>query len=579
MKYGRFARWGLVPAALALQAGMALGQVVSPFTGQTAPIAVCFAKGTDPKYMESLTRLVDLQNQMVFGGATDYHIGGNWPVPQGTPLTLTWSFVPDGIAIPGGIGESASPSELFTKMDAAFAGVGGRAAWIARFQQIFDRWTAVAGVHYSRVTFGGNDWDDGAAWGSAASAGRRGDVRISMHSIDGPFGVLAYNGYPTSSDMVVDSDDIAIWSDSSGQYVELRNTLGHEHGHGLGLAHTCSLNSNVLMQPEAGSGYDGPQQDDIRGAQRNYGDPFEVNDSAATAKAIGTVGAAGLTFGNVPAPLSGIAVPNAALCSIDASGKVDWYSFTTATSIPVGIKVTPVGSIYDDSAQAGGCPGSPNNINAAAIADLAVQAYSNGGTVLLGSASSAGLGAAESLTVGPLNPGTYQIKVSATNAPASVQLYKIDLTCPKPTITTPPNPADAYAGNVVTLSVAATNATTYRWRRGGINMVDSGNISGTGTPTLRFGPAKMADSGMYSVSVGNGCGATVSVAVALNVTCYPNCDDSTTAPILNVADFTCFVQRFNAGEAWANCDGSTIAPTLNILDFACFMDRMAAGCP
>ena len=29
--------------------------------------------------------------------------------------------------------------------------------------------------------------------------------------------------------------------------------------------------------------------------------------------------------------------------------------------------------------------------------------------------------------------------------------------------------------------------------------------------------------------------------------CYPNCDNSTTPPILNVADFTCFLNRFAAG--------------------------------
>jgi hypothetical protein len=61
--------------------------------------------------------------------------------------------------------------------------------------------------------------------------------------------------------------------------------------------------------------------------------------------------------------------------------------------------------------------------------------------------------------------------------------------------------------------------------------------------------------------------------------CYPNCDASTTAPVLNVADFTCFLQRFAAGESYANCDNSTTAPTLNVADFTCFLQRFAAGCP
>jgi hypothetical protein len=61
--------------------------------------------------------------------------------------------------------------------------------------------------------------------------------------------------------------------------------------------------------------------------------------------------------------------------------------------------------------------------------------------------------------------------------------------------------------------------------------------------------------------------------------CYPNCDASTTPPILNVADFTCFLNRFAAGDPYANCDGSTTAPVLNVADFTCFLNAFAAGCP
>jgi hypothetical protein len=61
--------------------------------------------------------------------------------------------------------------------------------------------------------------------------------------------------------------------------------------------------------------------------------------------------------------------------------------------------------------------------------------------------------------------------------------------------------------------------------------------------------------------------------------CYANCDSSTATPVLNVADFTCFLQRFASGDAYANCDNSTAAPTLNVADFTCFLQSFAAGCP
>jgi hypothetical protein len=61
--------------------------------------------------------------------------------------------------------------------------------------------------------------------------------------------------------------------------------------------------------------------------------------------------------------------------------------------------------------------------------------------------------------------------------------------------------------------------------------------------------------------------------------CYANCDNSTATPVLNVADFTCFLQRYAAGESYANCDNSTATPVLNVGDFTCFLQRYAAGDP
>ncbi|MFN0134412.1 MAG: hypothetical protein ACKVW3_18005 [Phycisphaerales bacterium] len=60
--------------------------------------------------------------------------------------------------------------------------------------------------------------------------------------------------------------------------------------------------------------------------------------------------------------------------------------------------------------------------------------------------------------------------------------------------------------------------------------------------------------------------------------CYPNCDQSTTTPFLNVNDFVCFNNAFAAGSTTANCDLSTAIPILNVNDFICFQNRFAAGC-
>jgi uncharacterized membrane protein len=69
--------------------------------------------------------------------------------------------------------------------------------------------------------------------------------------------------------------------------------------------------------------------------------------------------------------------------------------------------------------------------------------------------------------------------------------------------------------------------------------------------------------------------------------CYANCDNSTQPPILNVEDFTCFINAFAMGQSlppaqqvghYSNCDGSTISPVLNVEDFTCFINAFATGC-
>lgn len=73
--------------------------------------------------------------------------------------------------------------------------------------------------------------------------------------------------------------------------------------------------------------------------------------------------------------------------------------------------------------------------------------------------------------------------------------------------------------------------------------------------------------------------ADFALVVSGIATCPANCDNSTTPPVLNVADFQCFLNKFAAGSLAANCDNSTSPPALNVADFVCFLNEFAAGCP
>lgn len=149
-----------------------------------------------------------------------------------------------------------------------------------------------------------------------------------------------------------------------------------------------------------------------------------------------------------------------------------------------------------------------------------------------------------------------------------------------PIFAAPPAPVAAAIGSEAVFTAAANGAFAYRWRYRGLPLEDGPRHAGCATPTLRISGVSMADRGDYSLSISNSCGTRTSDPVMLVVTgCYGNCDGSQADPVLNVADFVCFLSRYAGGDPWANCDGSTTPPVLNAADFQCFQSRFAEGCP
>ncbi len=70
--------------------------------------------------------------------------------------------------------------------------------------------------------------------------------------------------------------------------------------------------------------------------------------------------------------------------------------------------------------------------------------------------------------------------------------------------------------------------------------------------------------------------AYIAGALDLCGACYANCDCSTGAPALTVADFVCYQAKFVAGDPYADCNGDS---SLTVADFGCFQAEFAAGCP
>ena len=67
---------------------------------------------------------------------------------------------------------------------------------------------------------------------------------------------------PTNGDMVLDRSEN--WaSGASGNFRFFRNTISHEHGHGIGMHHICPINQTKLMEPFLSTAFDGPRHDEI----------------------------------------------------------------------------------------------------------------------------------------------------------------------------------------------------------------------------------------------------------------------------------------------------------------------------
>ncbi|MCK4660180.1 MAG: matrixin family metalloprotease, partial [Phycisphaerae bacterium] len=372
------------------------------------PVDFCFAPGTRPEVMAYYNQLMQTGPE---GGR--YFIGGSWPVLQGTPISLTWSLVPDGVEVDG------APNELHVRLNELF---GSQSAWEVQIQASFDRWEELTGVSFAQVP------DDGASWGSDGGP-TRGDVRIAMIPIDGLCDTLAYAYGPPVGEIVLDREET--WALATDDYKYMRNVMTHEMGHLLGLLHVCPNNGTKLMEPLHSMAFDGPQHDDIRAVQYLYGDRYEPSDTTAEATALGVAEVdTPLELGPVPDP----ATSNSSLLSIDGDGDEDFFAFSIAWPVKATVTVTPVGTTYDAAFQGynGVCDGG-NEIDSLAIADLNVELIDWDGSTVLASATVEPAGVEVTLWEVELSTAeTYYIHVYEDDVPAGAQLYKVTVTIEYP---------------------------------------------------------------------------------------------------------------------------------------------------
>jgi hypothetical protein len=339
----------------------------------------------------------------------------------GSPMTLTWSIMPDGLALGTVYTDPATNPTPVSRLIAAFdvlynVPVVDRVVnltarpWFAEMQTVFNIYASKTGITYIYVS------DDGAAAGSPGVVGSRGDVRIGGTDLSGPF---AYNGGPPSGDMVINTLKTEFASPST-----LRLIFGHEHAHGLGLGHVVVAGSNSLsVVAGSGGNSNGAQLDDLSSLLRAYGDVREKSPgdgTLANARPLGALPTSTLlSLGTLATDLPVLAAETDFPFSSNSTD-VDFFKFSVTSPQRVIVRLTPQGPTYSYLPEGG----TDTTINLSKQADLTLQLQSSAGS-LLASADAVGIGLIDGFVFDIPSAGDYFVRVG--NKTAKGQFYRLDL--------------------------------------------------------------------------------------------------------------------------------------------------------
>lgn len=417
--------------------------------GARASMIACF-DASDPKLRELVLRELSAQpptlrfdpharfnlDTFAWRGEATIGIAG-----RAQRANLTYSFPPDGIE--WGLdevqtpGDSTGPNDLTARLEATF-GAGNADLGREHVRQALARWSHLGGLTYREVA------DDGGPMTENTSrSSNRGDIRIGGTSM-GVNGVLAYNAFPSpigevgtgGGDMLINTSyfDTLTFNNPNNDYLGFRNTIAHEHGHGLGLMHVIPCNGSKLMEPFILTFFEGGQLDDARAIGRMNGDRFAGNNSPGEA----------VHLGNLSLPtLHAVMADRLSVNGSAGFGNTDedYFRFSMDTTEDIVITATPIGGVYENGPQTFGCVVDDSDIvNADSAGDLMLELRNAAGTGVLATSNSSGPGSPETLSLPALPAGEYVVLVKDVGPNPGinqvVQLY--DLSVSPGDLPTPP---------------------------------------------------------------------------------------------------------------------------------------------
>lgn len=472
--------------------------------------------------------------------ATDGNTGS-----EGTPVTLTWSFVPDGTIIDNDEGQTL-PNNLIATLNTTYGTSPSpndytQAPWFGIFESAFAGWAAITGnIYVYEPNDDGSSFPvSGSSNGQSGSLGVRGDIRIAGVRIDGNSGTLAFNYFPNGGDMVIDTDDSSNFTNDPGTIALFENTISHEHGHGLGLSHVCPVNETKLMEPFVSDLFEGPQLDEVLTAHDIYGDSLERqgsnknNNTIATARDLGSLN-------------TGF---NANDISISDTGDVDIYRFEINATRQLNVSVTPTAAAayLEGEQNINGCTAG-TAFDPEPRQDLIIRVLASDGVTVLGTSNTAAIGQAETLNnIQLLQTGqSYYVEISGGGENSgdanNAQLYSLNIELVDPSAVqikdfkitnetcTPsngsPDPDELITGTVTVENIGTNAATNIVVTLSGSNDL---SIQGSATQNIGTLAAGNTIDVSYTFSLAGDCADLESITLRA---------DSTTGFVELNQDFT-----------------------------------------
>ncbi|MCB1051080.1 MAG: immunoglobulin domain-containing protein [Acidobacteria bacterium] len=194
------------------------------------------------------------------------------------------------------------------------------------------------------------------------------------------------------------------------------------------------------------------------------------------------------------------------------------------TSNSASLTVNTATSIGSQSGNLDLCPGQTANFSVTASGTSLTYQWRKGGMNIGGATNSTYQIA--SVTGG--DAATYDCVVTGAcgSATSAGIVLSVGSTV---TINSGPDPLTRCTGTSATFSVSASNATSYQWRKNGVD------LAGQTTSTLTLNPVGTGDAANYTCLVGNACGSQLSPSAALTVQTPPNItsDNGNLAACLN----------------------------------------------